>query len=88
MPEVRLRDDGPRRFNSRTIPYVLDRGDTVTVDAEVAARLVERDYIEYVDDEPKANSESDPATCDTVKSDGEVCGRELPCSYHSDDNED
>jgi len=23
-------------------------------------------------------------TCDAVKSDGEVCGRELPCSYHSD----
>ena len=23
-------------------------------------------------------------TCDTVKSDGDVCGRELPCPYHSD----
>lgn len=23
-------------------------------------------------------------TCDTVKSDGEVCGRELPCPYHSE----
>jgi hypothetical protein len=29
---------------------------------------------------------ADPATCDTVKHDGEVCGRELPCPYHS--NED
>lgn len=25
------------------------------------------------------------ATCDAVKSDGEVCGRELPCRYHSGD---
>ena len=24
-------------------------------------------------------------TCDVVKSDGEVCGRELPCQYHSED---
>jgi len=24
-------------------------------------------------------------TCDTVKSDGNVCGRELPCPYHSED---
>ncbi|AFH22616.1 hypothetical protein OSG_eHP31_00020 [environmental Halophage eHP-31] len=23
-------------------------------------------------------------TCDAVKADGEVCGRELPCPYHSD----
>jgi len=23
-----------------------------------------------------------PETCDTVKGDGEVCGRELPCPYH------
>lgn len=26
-----------------------------------------------------------PETCDTVKSDGEVCGRDLPCPYHSED---
>lgn len=24
-------------------------------------------------------------TCDAVKSDGEVCGRDLPCPYHSED---
>lgn len=28
------------------------------------------------------------ATCDAVKSDGEVCGRELPCQYHSDSDSD
>lgn len=26
-------------------------------------------------------------TCDVVKADGEVCGRELPCPYHSEDDE-
>ena len=30
---------------------------------------------------PECTDES--ATCDVVKSDGEVCGRELPCQYHS-----
>jgi len=25
------------------------------------------------------------ATCDVVKTDGEVCGRQLPCPYHSED---
>lgn len=24
-------------------------------------------------------------TCDVVKNDGDVCGRELPCPYHSED---
>jgi hypothetical protein len=27
-------------------------------------------------------------TCDEVKSDGEVCGRELPCRYHTDDGDE
>lgn len=26
------------------------------------------------------------ATCETVKTDGEVCGRELPCPYHSEED--
>lgn len=29
--------------------------------------------------------EPEPETCQTVKSDGEVCGRELPCQYHTED---
>jgi hypothetical protein len=24
-------------------------------------------------------------TCDVVKADGDVCGRDLPCPYHTDD---
>jgi len=26
--------------------------------------------------------DGEPATCDVVKNDGEVCGRERPCPYH------
>jgi len=27
-------------------------------------------------------------TCDEIKSDGDVCGRGLPCPYHSDGDEE
>ena len=27
----------------------------------------------------------DGETCEVVKADGDVCGRELPCPYHSED---
>jgi hypothetical protein len=30
------------------------------------------------------HGDDEPDTCDTVKNDGEVCGREPPCPYHSD----
>lgn len=33
------------------------------------------------------DGEPDSVTCEAVKTDGEVCGRELPCPYHSDDEE-
>ena len=35
-----------------------------------------------VDDSDRVSDET--GTCETVKSDGEVCGRELPCQYHSE----
>jgi len=31
--------------------------------------------------------EDDVETCTVVKNDGEVCGRELPCQYHGDDED-
>jgi len=30
-------------------------------------------------------AEDGSETCQVVKSDGEVCGRELPCQYHDDE---
>jgi len=36
-------------------------------------------------DADSGQTEADTDTCQTVKSDGEVCGRELPCPYHSEE---
>jgi hypothetical protein len=49
--------------------------------------LAEAYGVEYTDDGDVVLGD-EPETCDVVKSDGEVCGRELPCPYHSDDQED
>jgi|GEM_PF-5910796 len=35
-----------------------------------------------LEDEPPPDDVAE--TCDTVKADGDVCGRELPCPYHSE----
>lgn len=32
----------------------------------------------------QSDSESESGTCDVVMNSGEVCGRDLPCPYHSD----
>jgi hypothetical protein len=53
---------------------------------------VDPDDIVYKEDgspdgDEDADTNTEAETCDTVKSDGEVCGRELPCAYHSDDAE-
>lgn len=77
---VRLTEDGPLRI--RGAGRTWERDETRTLDADHAADLLEREGFEAVDDEG-----DDAETCDTVKSDGEVCGRELPCPYHSDEDE-
>ena len=35
----------------------------------------------------RVDAYDDAGTCQVEKADGEVCGRELPCAYHSDDEE-
>lgn len=74
-PTVRLTEDGPARY--RTRGYVWERGDEHPVPADLADALVVNDYFERVDAAD---------TCEAVKSDGEVCGRELPCQYHGGDD--
>lgn len=44
--------------------------------------------LDTADDEDEEGADGESETCQTVKSDGEVCGRDLPCPYHSDDEED
>lgn len=38
------------------------------------------------DKEAPVGQEPEGETCQTVKSDGEVCGRDLPCPYHTEDD--
>lgn len=45
--------------------------------AEAVREFFEREY-----------GDDTVGTCQEVKTDGEVCGRELPCPYHSEDDED
>lgn len=69
---VRLTDDGPVRH--RLGAQTFERGVATETSSVHADHLVERhDYFEKVNE-----------TCQVVKSDGEVCGRELPCGYHPD----
>lgn len=61
------------------------RGDFRVVDAPEAADSGD----EPPDDEDDEDVDGeDTETCDVVKSDGEVCGRELPCPYHSDEDDE
>lgn len=50
-------------------------------------RDVDEDLGEYLEDHDDFEVVEETATCEIVKDDGEVCGRELPCPYHSDDEE-
>lgn len=36
------------------------------------------------ENEDDSEPEGDDETCQVEKSDGEICGRELPCQYHSE----
>lgn len=49
-----------------------------------STRPIAQEHVESMDRCPEcARGESESEVCDTVKSDGEVCGRDLPCGYHS-----
>ena len=54
----------------------LDRLEDVVSDVkEIPSNVFEEDD----------SSSDEVETCEEVKSDGEVCGRPLPCPYHSGD---
>ncbi len=88
---VALRDGRahPGGYTYGSVTYPVDDGGVIDcpedVEDEIAETLAER-YDTDVDALLEGEADSDDAsTCDTVKSDGEVCGRELPCPYHSED---
>ena len=62
------------------------------LEAEIAEALADRYGVEaetLLDGDSDVDADEDDVeaagTCDTVKNDGDVCGRDLPCSYHSED---
>ena len=68
-----------------TVP--VDSDGTFTAASDAVVRPVADAYGMAVSDlrtDSDARASSDADTCDTVKADGDVCGRELPCPYHSE----
>ena len=54
------------------------------LEGDIADALAERFDVDAASLTGDTEAEAEPDTCQTVKSDNEVCGRELPCAYHSD----
>lgn len=70
----------PARVTVAGESYAVADG-TVTLPSANAVEQLARAYdLSPVD----LQLEDDGDTCEVVKQDGEVCGRELPCPYHSD----
>ena len=68
-----------------TVPVEADG--TFTAASDAVVRPVADAYDMAVSDlraDSDAREPPDGETCDTVKADGDVCGRELPCPYHSE----
>lgn len=73
--KIRLTEDGPIRYRGGGKSF--DRGEEKPTNADHAEHLTETfDYFEKVVE-----------TCQVEKSNGEICGRELPCAYHSDEDD-
>lgn len=80
MTAVRLTADGPARYSAGGV--VFEPGDVHDVSDGLAEHLLAMPFFEAVD--VGDDGDESRATCETVKEDGEVCGRELPCPYHSE----
>lgn len=76
----------------RGVDQRVREGERVDADGEFAAYLRDRGDFHEVDahdaDFQEVDDEADGETCDEVLDSGDVCGRELPCRYHSEDDED
>lgn len=87
-PEAHVQVDARR---ARTLTVREDDGGRYVGPPEQHADAV-REFLGVTDsgnadsETPREDSEAQPesGTCQTVKADGEICGRELPCPYHSE----
>jgi hypothetical protein len=76
----------PARVDVNGESRVVDDDGTFEADGEAwLRRFAARHDVDpgdiLVEDGPPPDNEA--GTCDAVKSDGEVCGRDLPCPYHT-----
>lgn len=71
-----LGDESPLEFD--------EDGRAGPLDDDIAAKVAAMDR--HVTVGRRDRDGGDPDECPVVKTDGEVCGRELPCQYH--DGED
>lgn len=65
----------------------VDDDGTFPVPDDVAEQFLETWCERNGYDREDVLADDGPATCEVVKNDGEVCGRELPCPYHSEGEE-
>ena len=92
MVRVRLREDGPSGYSSRSLDRRVAAGETVDVEPEIASYLVEESgYFDRIDDprdaslhdDEEAGATSDGEPCGTVMSNDEICDRPADdCPYH------
>jgi len=85
-----LSDDPPApdsrvHIGGRRDTHPVDDDGVITVPDDVAQSTVEAWAAGYGYDLSELVVDDAPETCDTVKTDGDVCGRELPCPYHTED---
>lgn len=68
--DLSVREDEQGRYVGVSDHYAADVAEYLGVDAPST---------------DEDGGDADAETCQEVKADGEVCGRDLPCPYHSDE---
>lgn len=84
------RDASPAAVTVGQTTYAVDDAGVIQCPSDEAASVADvlaRAYDISPDGLLIGVDDAATATCDAVKNDGEVCGRELPCPYHGDDEQ-
>lgn len=88
--------------NGRNLSFDEGQRDVVARDGRGMSYYIDQGFFEVVDEtpfnrEPGENTEEDngeeeggegEGVCSVEKQDGEVCGRDLPCPYHGDNDDE
>lgn len=76
----------PGGYTYGTTTYPIDSDGTIDCPPDVEEAIAEALADRYGADVTDIYGPGEE-TCDVVKSDGEVCGRDLPCQYHPDEGD-